>query len=351
MGEAVSETVSDDARKATVPTACNKVVFLDFDGVLNSSATYVRVAKTYTLWPWTPALGLALLDAERVARVQRICDAAGAAVVIVSSWRRYAPPEALADVLAQAGLRAPVLGAIRGLRMFGETRALATFEWLEGHPEVTHWVVVDDDRDHWRNWLRERCCEERLVCPKDGITDANADAAIGVLSIAALSTSPSATPGPVAAPVTPCAEVGGAGAPQRLTDREAIHRLAVALGYAKSESDVDVDLRAYRGPGERSDRKGHRSAVLACHDKSFYDPEWLSCPRRFLSGDGATDAAAVEDLRGTLARRVHSAIEARLSRAAEEDRCAAMAQKLAAEHREAAARLTAILDAAEGVKP
>jgi hypothetical protein len=179
------------------------IVLLDFDGVLNSASWR---AATVAMFPgarsWSPALGVAMLDPVRVARVQRICDAASARVVIVSGWRRWAPVDVLAECLRAAGLTAPVIDAVGGLKMSGDLRQSATHEWLRAHPEVTSWVVIDDDRDAWatqRNVEREEmrdgrrvrvhACETttppwlagRLVCPIDGITDADADAALAAL--------------------------------------------------------------------------------------------------------------------------------------------------------------------------
>ncbi len=160
------------------------VVFLDFDGVLNSAAHYsaaVAGCRTHD-----EAIDAALargLDPVRVARVQRICGETGAAVVIVSGWRRWAPVEVLAERLAAAGLTAPVIDAVGGLRFSGETRATATQEWLAAHPEVAAWVVLDDDSlQHWR-WAGGAApwWAGRIVHPVDGITDADADAAVAIL--------------------------------------------------------------------------------------------------------------------------------------------------------------------------
>lgn len=49
----------------------NKVVFLDFDGVVTTLKSN-----------WT-------IDNSKVDLVKQICDATGAKIVISSSWRRY----------------------------------------------------------------------------------------------------------------------------------------------------------------------------------------------------------------------------------------------------------------------
>jgi hypothetical protein len=155
------------------------VVFLDIDGVLNNEAWYAAVERDTGIVSWSPAIGRKLLDPERVARLQRLCDATGAAVVIVSGWRRWAEADAIAAVLADAGLRAPVLGAVGGLRMSGDLRAMAAVEWLDRHPEVTRWVVLDDTARMWDGMrVRGRRWRSHLIAPQDGLTDDDVERAI-----------------------------------------------------------------------------------------------------------------------------------------------------------------------------
>ncbi len=179
------------------------VVFLDFDGVLNDERHYAAALKGCRTHAEAIAAALARgLDPVRVARVQRICDEAGAGVVVVSGWRRWAGAAALAECLRAAGLTAPVLGVVGGLRFSGDLRADATHEWLRAHPEVTAWVVIDDDVRAWQSQRNVERTEMRdgrrvhlhitetttapwlvghVVCPVDGITDADAEAALVAL--------------------------------------------------------------------------------------------------------------------------------------------------------------------------
>jgi len=123
-----------------------RVVFLDIDGVLNHSAHYTSLAPR--LGHTTP---VDWIDRTCVARLDALCERTGAAVVVSSSWRIYLRDKGgAAPVLAAAGLRAPVIGetpdhttetdretVIAG--RWGEIRA-----WLDAHPEVTGYVVLDD---------------------------------------------------------------------------------------------------------------------------------------------------------------------------------------------------------------
>ena len=154
------------------------VVFLDIDGVCNDLDFVRRACSERPLvTAWDADLARRTLDPARVARVQAVCDRAGATVVIVSGWRRWAPADELSAILRDAGLTAPILGAVGGVRFSGDLRATATHEWLSDHPEVTRWVVIDDTDWLWRGpWL-----VGRVVVPVDGITDEDVARAVEVL--------------------------------------------------------------------------------------------------------------------------------------------------------------------------
>jgi hypothetical protein len=122
---------------------------------------------------------------------------------VVSACRGWFDEHALRRLLRGAGLTAPVLGAVGGVKMNGDLRARGLREWLDEHPEVTRWCVVDDCVSAWEStrnasrremrdgklwhvetserfvapWLAGRC-----VHPVDGITDADADAAVAILT-------------------------------------------------------------------------------------------------------------------------------------------------------------------------
>jgi hypothetical protein len=193
-----SQSPPDDARVTAV-------LALDIDGVV-CDAAFQRAAlgDEGMVARWTNDMGRRTIDPARVARVQRICDETGAAIVIVSGRRSWATAEEIASWLRSAGLTAPVLGAVGGIKFSGaDLRQTALREWLDEHPEVTRWCVVDDLVSAWEStrnverrelfrgrmtmvhtterfvapWLVGRC-----VHPRDGITDADADAAVAILT-------------------------------------------------------------------------------------------------------------------------------------------------------------------------
>ena len=181
------------------------VLALDLDGVCNDDA-FIReaLAGHEVIVRWDSALAAKTLDPARVARVQRICDATGAAIVLVTGWRRWATAEDIAACLRAAGLTAPVLGAVGGVKFSGaDLRQQGFRDWLDTHPEVTAWCVLDDGGDAWtalRSYEREERREGRRVIvsghdvyvpewlagrcvhPRDGVTDADAARCIAILT-------------------------------------------------------------------------------------------------------------------------------------------------------------------------
>jgi hypothetical protein len=113
-----------------------RVLFLDLDGVLNS------VRSTVGLGGCPHGLERAqvdLFDPVALGLVRGLCRAGGVSVVLSSSWRIL---HHHANVAAALDLpiidQTPSICGPRG-------REIAT--WLERHPEVTDWAILDDDAD------------------------------------------------------------------------------------------------------------------------------------------------------------------------------------------------------------
>lgn len=147
-----------------------KVIFLDIDGVLNH-ADWLTEHRNF---------GLDHLDPAAVARVQRICDATGAHVVISSTWRLVYSLGRLRDMLYERGLRARVVGETPHLP--AQERGDEIQLWLDRTPARRGWeldgiVILDDDRDmrHLDPWLVRTAFAT-------GITDADVERAVEMLS-------------------------------------------------------------------------------------------------------------------------------------------------------------------------
>lgn len=147
------------------------VLFLDFDGVLNSEPWLLPFA----LSSGDERLGdvdfmRGLIDRRNLAHLQRIVTATAARIVISSSWRETLSLDALRDILSSHGL----VAEIPGVTPTGQTRRRAIEGWLAAHPEVTRYVVLDDlDLGPWTQHVHTDV--------QQGLTDADADRAIGVL--------------------------------------------------------------------------------------------------------------------------------------------------------------------------
>lgn len=82
-----------------------KVVFLDFDGVLNTE--YNQNMLRYHGKAWRDVHG-ALFDSEAVAQLKRIVDETGAEIVIESSWK-YLGLEAMQQMWAERNMPGVVI--------------------------------------------------------------------------------------------------------------------------------------------------------------------------------------------------------------------------------------------------
>lgn len=133
-----------------------KILFLDIDGVVNSVKNFNP--KNNTLYP---------LDRYCAFLVGRIQLQTGCKVVLSSSWRH--DPRAVQEVsqnVVELLDITPTLGKYRG----DEVQA-----WLDKHPEVTKYAILDDDMDFYvyqaPNFFKTRFMEE-------GLTDEIAEAVI-----------------------------------------------------------------------------------------------------------------------------------------------------------------------------
>ena len=128
-----------------------KLVFLDFDGVLNSFDKHIDADVKHCDWnPETlTAFGISLeIHTEFVERVNRITDATGALIVVSSSWRIGYLAD-WADVvihLHNCGLKGFIVGRTpRGEHL--NTRGREIEAWFEEHPDekVEAFIVLDDN--------------------------------------------------------------------------------------------------------------------------------------------------------------------------------------------------------------
>lgn len=113
-----------------------KVVFLDIDGVLNCHRTAIAFGGI----PHTTARnGRAALDEVAIRLIGGIVRAAGAVIVLSSTWRKHSDWQDYGPALDLPIIdRTPSLAGFRGQEID---------DWLSRHPEVESFAIVDDDRD------------------------------------------------------------------------------------------------------------------------------------------------------------------------------------------------------------
>jgi hypothetical protein len=130
-------------------SVADAVVFLDFDGVLNCHE-YLQCLNNVA-YDDNDEL---MIDPERVALVNDILRRTHANVVISSSWRLCHSFEKLCRILTARGFKGEVIGTTSSdlndlpIPPF-ETRQRGheIQAWLDDHPDVKRFVIIDDDAD------------------------------------------------------------------------------------------------------------------------------------------------------------------------------------------------------------
>lgn len=132
-----------------------KVLFLDIDGVLNSTRSFIAFGG----YPQKVEHLVVAGDVIAVRLLQRLCDSAGISVVLSSAWRTSYTFASVGEAL---GL--PIIGAtpVFATDIRGEEIAA----WLVANPPVESYVIVDDHND----MLPEQQSRLVLTSGHDGLT-------------------------------------------------------------------------------------------------------------------------------------------------------------------------------------
>jgi hypothetical protein len=144
-----------------------KIIFLDFDGVLNSNQ-YLKSDRH----PKGYGCGIGL-DALAVARLYSIVRATGARIVVTSAWRTGKSLDHLSGLLQAAGCHLEVLDKTADL----DTRGNEIRAWLEGaHFPISSLVMLDDD---WIDGFESRQVKTEF---ETGLQAEHVEAAIKILN-------------------------------------------------------------------------------------------------------------------------------------------------------------------------
>lgn len=136
-----------------------KIIALDFDGVLNShqSAVFWHHKRDQSKWEtemyesWTGTLKeyiaqefcpIAMSNVETL--IRKVPDVK---IVVSSTWRIGETVESLKKILHPSKLMADAVIDVTPRLGHGVARGLEIQKWLDGHPEVTDFVIIDDDSD------------------------------------------------------------------------------------------------------------------------------------------------------------------------------------------------------------
>ena len=144
-----------------------KVIFLDNDGVICLSENWgsrrkKQIKEGRSMGTSVRELPIHLrldnFDKKAVKVLNKILETTGAEIVISSDWRFHGTLEELGDYyISQGIIKKPIAvtdmfkdifprewSALRFRAELELERSMEINHWLENHPEVTHWVAVDD---------------------------------------------------------------------------------------------------------------------------------------------------------------------------------------------------------------
>lgn len=171
-----------------------KVIFLDNDGVICLSSNWGSRLKKQKKLGYNPTFNdnselpveyrFDNFDVKAVKILNEILEKTGAEIVVSSDWRYHATLEELGEYYTSKGIIKKPIGVTdmfkdifpkewRYLRFRADMeleRSMEIGHWLENHPEVTHWVAVDD-LDMSVNFLGNRFAAKDGSDAKPGLTN------------------------------------------------------------------------------------------------------------------------------------------------------------------------------------
>ena len=145
-----------------------KVIFVDVDGVLNCNSTTVFTRS-----------GAQFVEDRLIERLKTIVSATGAKIILSSDWRYDREPPYDADFLELKNKLLEHGIKIHGYTpiYYGQDRGFEINAWLNSHPKVKKFVILDDRCDMFP-------VKHRLVRtdPNIGLTDEDVEEAIWLLN-------------------------------------------------------------------------------------------------------------------------------------------------------------------------
>jgi hypothetical protein len=143
------------------PNSPKKIIFLDFDGVLNHERWYVdRQAEKND--GFTVGHPYSEFDPKSIEYLNDLIQETGAKVVVSSTWRLGRHRNDLQEILNKRGFTGEIIGITPNLRNLGESilRGNEILQWIKDNKEIVgcpyyeyeNYVILDDDSDmlYWQ---------------------------------------------------------------------------------------------------------------------------------------------------------------------------------------------------------
>lgn len=136
-----------------------KVIFLDHDGVICLSNNWGGRFKKEGYNDKSSPMDRRMddFDKKAVKVLNEILEESGAEIVISSDWKLHGTLDEIKEMYRTRGIKEPIACTPRLQDEDEELAGLCTWKhwlekaraqeihiWLKRHPEVTHWVAVDD---------------------------------------------------------------------------------------------------------------------------------------------------------------------------------------------------------------
>ena len=155
-----------------------RVIFLDIDGVLNNSASKSHCGVYVGI------------DNDKVKRLKRIVDATDAKIVLSSTWRLGFNKNGnmLEHHITYMNRKfrecdLSVFDVTPDLGRNGAFRGTEIKTWLDDHPDVESWIVIDDEEfpDFHKTRIIEHWIETTYKGREGGLQEEHVSAAIDML--------------------------------------------------------------------------------------------------------------------------------------------------------------------------
>ena len=151
----------------------NKIIFLDFDGVLNTE--HYQGLLQYQGKPWQDEYG-AFFDPKAVKQLKRIIDATDADIVVESSWK-YLGLDAMKELWEVRNLPGTIIDITPSL--LGKNKGVEIASWLSKYAKQDlRYVIIDDEFVILDSQLPHFI----LTNTYEGITEEQANRAISMLN-------------------------------------------------------------------------------------------------------------------------------------------------------------------------